>query len=124
MRRATTLALFIAALQPLAFAAKKPVTVDAVVNAPASPGGAIIWAPDGERFIVTDRGEISLYEIRSGKERSIIALDNLQKAAAASPPAPVFDWTNRRVGERDIQWFADGKRLLVSAGRRPVYRRY
>ncbi len=31
------------------------------------------------------------------------------------PPSPVFDWTNRRVGEHDVQWFADGKRLLVAA---------
>ena len=28
----------------------------------------------------------------------------------------MFDWTNRRVGEQDVQWFADGKRLLVAAG--------
>jgi dipeptidyl-peptidase 4 len=94
---------------------RKPVTVDAVVNAPPSALGPIIWAPDGERFIFTERGELSLYDIRSGKERSVIALDKLQNAAVPTPPAPVFDWTNRRVGEHEVQWFTDGKRLLVSA---------
>jgi dipeptidyl-peptidase-4 len=96
------------------FAAKKPVTIDAVTSASA-PRAAVTWAPDGEHFIVTERGELSLYEVRSGKERSIIALDKLENAAVKAPPSPVFDWTNRRVGERDVQWFADGKRLLVAA---------
>lgn len=92
---------------------KKPVTLDAVVNAPRSTLGAITWAPDGERFITTERGELTLYEVRSGKERAIIALDKLQNAAFASPTPAAFDWTNRRVGEHEVQWFADGKRLLV-----------
>ncbi len=96
-------------------AAKKPVTIDAVVNAPPSPLTPITWAPDGERFIFTERGELSLYDIRSGKERSVIALDKLQNAAIPATPSPVFDWTNRRVGEHEVQWFADGKRLLVAA---------
>jgi dipeptidyl-peptidase-4 len=102
-------------LAVLSSAQKKPVTIDAVVNAPQSSLGAITWAPDGEHFIFTDRGELSLYDIRSGKERSVIALEKLQNAAVPSPPSPVFDWTNRRVGEHDVQWFADGKRLLVAA---------
>src|SRR5580698_4821399 len=69
-------------------AAKKPVTIDAVVNAPASPLGTITWAPDGERFIFTERGELTLYDIRSGKERSVIALDKLENAAVPARPAP------------------------------------
>jgi dipeptidyl-peptidase-4 len=97
-------------------AQKKPVTIDAIVNAPESPFGSVTWSPDGERFIHTVHGELSVYDIRSGKERSIIQLDKLQEAAVAPPAAPVFDWTNRRVGEHDVQWFADGKRLLVTAG--------
>jgi dipeptidyl-peptidase-4 len=112
MLRSIAVGLFFAVILP---AQKKPVTVDAVINAPGSRLGVITWAPDGERYIFTDRGELSLYEIRSGKERSVIALDKLQNAAVPSPPAPVFDWTNRRVGEHDVQWFTDGKRLLVAA---------
>jgi dipeptidyl-peptidase-4 len=116
MLRATAACLLIAAfLTAQKTAPKKPVTVDDVVNAPVVSRGAITWAPDGEHFIVTERGELSLYDVRSAKERSVIALDKLQNAAVPAPPSPVFDWTNRRVGERDVQWFSDGKRLLVAA---------
>lgn len=97
-------------------AAKRPATIDAVVNAPGSRFGSIIWSPDGERFILNEGGELSVQEVRSGKQRAIIAMDELERAAVKAPPARVFDWTNRRVGERDVQWFADGKRLLVAAG--------
>ncbi|MGA2712175.1 MAG: alpha/beta fold hydrolase [Bryobacteraceae bacterium] len=97
-------------------AAKKPVTVEAVVNTPRPDFGNVTWAPDGERFIANERGELSVYDVRSGKSRSVIALEELEHAAVKSPPAAVFDWTNRRVGEQDVQWFADGKRLLVAAG--------
>ncbi len=96
-------------------AQKKPVTVEAVVNAPRSSPGAITWAPGGERFITTERGEIILRDLRSGKEKSVIALDKLQSAAVPAPAAGKYDWTNRRVDEHDVQWFADGKRLLVAA---------
>src|SRR3984885_14676394 len=97
-------------------AAKKPITVEAVVNAPPSRFGNVTWAPDGERFIANERGELSVYDVRSGKSRDVIALEELERAAVKSPPPAVFDWTNRRVGEQDVQWFADGKRLLLSAG--------
>lgn len=97
-------------------AEKKPVTVDAVVNAPGHGFGSAIWSPDGEHFILNERGELSLYDVRSGKLRPVIAMDELERAAVKSPPSPVFDWTNRRVGEQDVQWFTDGKRLLVAAG--------
>ena len=96
-------------------AAKLPVTVDAIINAPPVPHGEIVWSPDGEHFVVSERGELLLYDVRSGKERSVIALDKLQNAAVRTPPAPVFDWTNRRVAEQAVQWFADGKRVLVAA---------
>jgi len=98
----------------LLFAQKRPVTIDAVVNAPASTRGAVTWSPEGERFIVNERNELSIYDVRSGKDRRIIGLSELQAAAIPSPPPPVFDWTNRRVGEHDVQWFSDGKRLLVA----------
>src|ERR1035441_8040988 len=102
MLRPAAIALFAAALlfAQKTPAQKRPVTIDAVVNAPPSNPGAITWAPDGEHFVFTDRGELSLYDVHSGKERSIIALEKLQNAAVLSPPSPVFDWTNRRVGER------------------------
>lgn len=107
--------LLIAAFPPLSPAAKKPVTIDAVVSAPPTRHGAITWAPDGSRFIISERGMLSLYDVKSGKTREIIALDKLDSAAAKPPEPRVFDWTNRRVGESSVQWFSDGTRLLVEA---------
>ncbi len=112
-RSLATLSLF-TLLSPL-MAAKKPVTVGALVNAPSLREGAVLWSPDGERFVSTERGELSVYDVRSGKEHSVIAWEQMERAAIKAPPSPVFDWTNRRVGEQDVQWFGDGKRLLVSA---------
>jgi dipeptidyl-peptidase-4 len=106
-------------LSLLAFASlsaqRKPVTIDDVINAPSTPHGDVVWSPDSEHFVVSEHGEIMLYEAKTGKERSVIALDKLQAAAVQTQPAAVFDWTNRRVGERSIQWFSDAKRLLVTA---------
>ena len=99
----------------VAGAAKNPVTLDMVINAPAASRPEIVWAPDGERFVFNEKGQILLYEVRSGKERAVIEFDKLEKAAVPSPAPAVFDWTNRRVGERNIQWFGDGKHLLVAA---------
>ncbi len=101
---------------PLCPGARQPVTIDAVVNAPATTHGPVLWSPDGTRFVVTERGELRLYEVRTGKERALIELANLEKAAVPVPPPATFDWTNRRVSESSVQWFADGKRLLVAAG--------
>ncbi len=97
------------------FAQKKPVTVEAVVNSPRSALSAITWAPDGERFVTIERGEIVLGDVRSGKEKPVIAIDKLQAAAVPALSGGRYDWTNRRVGERDVQWFSDGKHLLVAA---------
>ena len=115
MKRLFACAAALFSILASAAAERRPVTIDDVVNAPVNTRGEIVWAPDGERFVVAERGEVLLYEIRSGKERPVIALDKLQNAAIAVPPEPVFDWTNRRVGEHAVQWFADGKRLLVAA---------
>ncbi len=77
--------------------------------------GAVTWAPNGSQFIVDSHGTLSLYDVASGNTRDIIALSKLENAAEKPETSPVFDWTNRRVSEHDIQWFADGKRLLVSS---------
>ena len=102
---ATVIAL-IAAFAPSAFAAKKPVTIDTVMSSvPSLAGhttGAIVWAPDGARFVLTDHNTLFLYDVKSGRQREIIALEKLDDAAVKAPPAAVFDWTNRRVGESDI----------------------
>ncbi len=103
-----------------AFGAKKPVTIDALMNARAASAGhatgQITWAPDGSRFVLNDEGKLFLYDVPAGKQREIIEFAALDRAAVQpAPPPGGFDWTNRRVNENDVQWFADGKRLLVSA---------
>jgi dipeptidyl-peptidase 4 len=101
-----------------AWAAKKPVTIDAVLHSEEATRSAranIAWAANGSQFVVDRQGMLSLYDVPSGKSRDIIALSKLEFAAEKPDrPGAVFDWTNRRVEENDIQWFADNTRLLVS----------
>ena len=108
-----------AAFGPLVYAAQKPVTIETVIGSAATLAGratgAIVWAPDGARFVLNERDTLFLYDVKSGRQREIVALNKLENAAVKAPPAAAFDWTNRRVGESDVQWFADGKHLLVSA---------
>lgn len=101
-----------------AWGAKKPVTIDTLMRGGAGRrgGGPITWAPNGTQFLVNSRGTLSLYDVPTGKQHDIISLGKLDKAAERDEPSPIFDWTNRRVGESDIQWFSDEKHLLVSAG--------
>ncbi len=117
LRNTFRVTVFIALSVPATWAAKKPVTIDALMRTGGGRrgGGLITWAPNGSQFLVNSRGTLSLYDVPSGKLREIIAMSKLDSAAEKSEPSPVFDWTNRRVGESDIQWFADGKRLLVAA---------
>ena len=111
-------AVLLAAGGPCAWAAKKPITIDALLQSgERRHGGApVTWAPNGTQFLVNSRGMLALYDVPSGKQHDIIKLEALEKAAAPLPEPAVFDWTNRRVGESDFQWFSDNKRLLVSAG--------
>ncbi len=75
------------------------------------------------RFVMVERGTLSLYDIKTGKERNVLEMGNLDRAAVPVPAPPLFDWTNRRVAEESsIQWFSDSKRLLVAAAGRPLHR--
>jgi dipeptidyl-peptidase 4 len=114
MLRAAAVCFALMSALPVA-AARKPVTVEAVLAHPASHPPQITWSPDGERFIVNDHGALSVYETHSGKDHRVIAVEELDHAAVPAPPSPVYDWTDRRVSEHDVQWFADGKRILVAA---------
>lgn len=118
LRSTLFLALLFSGALLNAWGAKKPVTIDALMSAGASRrgGSPIVWAPNGTQFLVDGGGTLSLYDVASGKQRDIISLDKLVKVAAHTEAPTVFDWTNRRVGESDFQWFSDGKRLLVSSG--------
>ena len=100
-----------------ALAGQKAVTIDALMEAAGRRAGEgpAIWAPNGNEFVVNKSGTLAIYDAPSGKQRDVIQLSKLEGAAATPEQPATFDWTNRRVDENDIQWFADGKRLLVSA---------
>jgi dipeptidyl-peptidase-4 len=111
-------AILLVAGSPCAWAAKKPITIDTVMQSGERrhSGATVTWAPNGIQFVVNSRGTLVLYDVPTGKQRDIVTLQTLETAAEHAPEPPVFDWTNRRVGESDFQWFSDNKRLLVSAG--------
>jgi dipeptidyl-peptidase 4 len=101
-----------------ASAAKQPVTIDAVMrngNGGHHGGADVTWTPDGNGFVSNHNGALSFYNVLSGQTREIVKLEKLESAAQAPESSTSFDWTNRRVGESEVQWFSDGNRLLVSA---------
>ncbi len=111
-----TLAVSVCILSCISLAAKKPVTIDAVIHAASTAAAPeTVWSPDGSRLAINQRGAISVYEVRSGHRREVISFDKLNDAAVRPPERATFEWTDRRVGEKDIQWFSDNRHLLVSA---------
>ncbi|MFL6451570.1 MAG: DPP IV N-terminal domain-containing protein [Bryobacteraceae bacterium] len=103
---------------PPASAERKPVTIDAVMNSghDRARGNPLAWSPDGRQFVVSKGDALSIYDVPSGKEQDVIGLSKLREVAEKHDQPPTTDWTNRRVSESDVQWFPDGKRLLVSEG--------
>jgi len=99
-----------------AFAQKKPVTLDALAQAPVPRAPEIQWSPGGRRFVFTQDGRIQLYDAASRAQREIISLAELANAAVKVPPSSAHGWENRRVSEQSVQWTPDGKSLVVSAG--------
>ena len=97
-------------------APKKPITIDALMRSGLRAGEpSPVWAPNGSEFVVDNDGVLALYDIPSGKSREIVTLSKLEDAAVQPEHASQFDWKNRRVSDNEVQWFADSKRLLVSA---------
>ena len=98
---------------------RKPVTIDALLSDGAHhrrQDSEITWAPSGTEFVAQEAGTLQLYDVSSGKKHDVLELKKLESAAEKVEAPPVFDWTNRRVGEQDIQWFANNKQLLISSG--------
>src|SRR5580704_12558015 len=108
MSRGTSLfALLLALAAPVFPAQKKPVTPDDVAPPPAGVSGSIVWAPSADRFAIAEEGMLAVYEVKSRKQRTAIALSKLE-SAAAKPVNGVQanEWVNRHVVEHSIQWFA------------------
>src|SRR5581483_4710040 len=110
------LALSLCFLSGIPLEARKPVTIDAVVHASSTAAAPeTVWSPDGSRLAINQRGMISVFEVRTGHRRDVISFEKLNDAAIRPAAQTTFEWTDRRVGEKPIQWFADNRHLLVSA---------
>jgi dipeptidyl-peptidase-4 len=97
------------------FAQKKPITIDAVIQqSHENETPPVVWSPDGKRFAYFQGSEVKLYDIAAKTEKTLLALDPLEKAAVPVPEPPRFDWQNRRVSEDSLEWTHSGKQLLLS----------
>ena len=98
-------------------AARKPVTIDTLLQPPVHHGMApVIWSPNAKRFAAIEDKKLVLYDVAARQSRELLPMSRLEALARKVPEAARFDWTNRRVGEQPVQWFASGERLLVQAG--------
>ncbi len=103
-------------LPALSTAAKKPITIDTLMEPGARRGdSAIVWSPDGHRFVAVQDKKLILYDVAGKQQRDVMPMSKIEDLARNVPEAATFDWTNRRVGEQPMQWFKDGDRLLVQA---------
>jgi dipeptidyl-peptidase-4 len=112
MFRAAAILCFLPAA--LLWAAKKPLSIDALLEEPRRQGGPAIWAPDGRRFVHESGNRVYLYDVASHTDKELLSLDPLEKLAVEPPPAPAFGWQNRRVREGRIQWSSSAQELLLS----------
>src|SRR5580658_255536 len=99
-----------------AFAQKKPITIDTLVERGAGPRGEATpsWAPDGKRFAHFQANHVMLYDVAAKSEKELLTLDPLEKAAVPVPEPQRFDWQNRRVSENSLEWSQSGKQMLLS----------
>ncbi|MCU0247167.1 MAG: DPP IV N-terminal domain-containing protein, partial [Bryobacter sp.] len=96
---------------------KKPVTLEMLRSAmpPMLGGTAPMWRPDGGAYLLRTGGTIALHRPGEAKGDEIVKMADLEAKATAPTPATRFNWQNRRVSERPVQWAPDGKHLLVLA---------
>jgi dipeptidyl-peptidase-4 len=111
MFRLAALACALAAALP---AAKKPITIDTLLEEREERGGQAIWAPDGRRFVHESDHSVYLYDVPSKSDKELLSLESLEKLAVEPPSGKAFGWQNRRVREERIQWSGTGDALFLS----------
>ena len=114
LARSVFLALLLA-IGPV-WAAKRPVTIHDVVNVRSAPIPSPNWRPDGQAFAYEENGRVWVYDVASRKAMEWFNKDELGKNLKRSRPKnsnQPFNWQNRRVNTSGMQWFPDGKSLLV-----------
>lgn len=77
---------------------------------------AIWWSPDGSAYATRDRDQLVLRRVNPKGESVLADLKELEGKATMVKSMGPFDWENRRVTERAVQWSTDGRKLLVIAG--------
>ena len=102
----------------MAFAQKKPVTLQALHDWRARPRptlpGDTVWAPDGKSFLYRQGKQLIIYDVSSTKAREVMSLTPLDSAALAPNTPDRFDWENRRVDEQSFQWSPSGRQVLYT----------
>jgi dipeptidyl-peptidase-4 len=102
---------------PMLFGVRKPVTLpDLFLNSDRPSPPDPIWRPDGMAFAYKEKDKVWLYNIQTRHADEWIDLKQFEtskhqnEGEASLKP---FDWQNRRVHTSGLQWFPDGKSLLV-----------
>ncbi|HPT25473.1 MAG TPA: DPP IV N-terminal domain-containing protein, partial [Bryobacteraceae bacterium] len=118
MRTLAALVVAIFALSGQEPTKKKPVTLEALsaggmARMMAAMAGQPVWSPAGGRFAYRQGSMVKIYELTTKQSKDAFDISVLDKDSVQAPPAQEFDWENRRVSERPIQWSADGKKILV-----------
>jgi dipeptidyl-peptidase 4 len=98
-------------------AAKKPVTIADMMSQQRSFAPSPLWRPDGSAFAYREHGKVFLYDAATAQAKEWFDLTALEQATKKPITAPQpYNWQNRRVSETSMQWFPNGKDVLVSAG--------
>jgi len=105
------------ALPLLLAAAKKPITIDTLMDAGdrSERAGPPVWSPTGKEFAYEKGGKLWLYDIGARKPQELLDLAELNKTAVKPPEDETFDWQNRRVSESSFAWDKTGERLLITS---------
>jgi len=102
-----------------AFGQKKPVTLQPVEltgEAPVAASNPLDWSPDGQRFVFNQEGRLKIYDAGTRTARELLDTATLPFGPAAPPQAQQpFEWQNRRVTERPVQWSSKGDKILYAS---------
>lgn len=107
--------ILLLALPPLP-AAKKPVTLESLSQAPpvaAILAGQPVWSPLGGRFLYREGSKVKLYTLATKDRKDLFDTGDLKKKASETPAGGPMQWENRRVREERLQWSRDGRHVLV-----------
>jgi dipeptidyl-peptidase-4 len=96
------------------FAQKKPVTIEAITAPRGEEPGAIVWAPDGKRFVYEEGSKVFLYDLSSLVRKQLLSLAVLERVAVPTPESRRAQWRNRRVREQKLQWSSSGSKILLA----------